>query len=436
MRRVILPFLLLIGLMVVAYFIFRPQGAAAYGAQVALCPGPDFYGYTCDNGDTFAYINAGNDTQLYRDDGTIEVDLPFPFNFYGRTYEAVTISSNGNLQFTSNDAVPFNECFNEAVVDGLGDLIAPYWDDLDLTLEGTLDTEVVGEAPNRIFVVEWDDVPYFGDAESKVTFEVQLFEANDNILFLYQDVGQGQSANGRSATVGIQREDAGLGLMFGCNNASVTNGKGLLWVHPEDPNRRVQGGVGINVATESEVVFGKGNAGILANTLNQQGKTGIQQLQQQQLSKNIQTQYQWLDIVGDNQPELVWLQRSTQNRPDQSQLIVLGQDNTNAFQILLDWQLSTRNQPILQPSWADTGEILGQNKQALLLRDQNTLQSWLILGEENVITHHPLPTNCKGNIGLVEPSNNGTLAIAQNGCDGNQRVIYSWSNGEFSIISN
>jgi hypothetical protein len=56
----------------------------------------------------------------------------------------------------------------------MGDMVAPYWDDLDLRFVGYLETEVVGETPDRIFVVEWDEVPRY-DSEDLLTFEVQFF---------------------------------------------------------------------------------------------------------------------------------------------------------------------------------------------------------------------------------------------------------------------
>ena len=176
LRRLFPWLLLLLTAVVILFFVLRRDTQAAYGTAVALCPGPDLYGYTCDSGTAFAYIDATIDTRLYADDGVTSLDLPFPFTFYGTTYTEIQASSNGNLQFGNANAFFGNSCMDQAPVSGMGDMMAPFWDDLDLTAFGFLEYELVGEAPNRIFVLEWDNIPRFGDPDDRVTFAVQLFE--------------------------------------------------------------------------------------------------------------------------------------------------------------------------------------------------------------------------------------------------------------------
>ena len=66
----------------------------------------------------------------------VQLDLPFPFIFYGREYTTVTAAVNGNLQFGSDNPLAFPSCLLPAA--GMGQLISPYWADLDLTLFGAL----------------------------------------------------------------------------------------------------------------------------------------------------------------------------------------------------------------------------------------------------------------------------------------------------------
>ena len=154
--RLLIPVVLLV-LVVAFVLIWRARSQPVYGPAVALCPGPDRYGYTCEGAAAYAYVDATTPIELFADDGVARLELPFPFPFYGATYDEVNVGSNGNLQFTTRSPLYPASCLAPAV--GLGDAIAPYWADLDLTLHGALETAVVGETPARIFVVEWDNVP-------------------------------------------------------------------------------------------------------------------------------------------------------------------------------------------------------------------------------------------------------------------------------------
>jgi hypothetical protein len=61
------------------------------------------------------------------DDDVTTVALPFSYSLYGTTYTSVSLSSNGNAQFTNIDALPINLCLPSV---GHDHTIFPYWDDL------------------------------------------------------------------------------------------------------------------------------------------------------------------------------------------------------------------------------------------------------------------------------------------------------------------
>src|SRR5438094_4678942 len=89
------------------------------------------------------------DTGNHCDDCTTNIAFPFPVTFYDETFTAANLSSNGNLQFTSNDSEFSNDCLPAVA---LNDLLAPYWDDLytgDIATGQGIFTSVPGTAPNR-----------------------------------------------------------------------------------------------------------------------------------------------------------------------------------------------------------------------------------------------------------------------------------------------
>ena len=64
--RVLIPLVLL--LVVVAFvLIWRVRSQVVYGPMVALCPGPDRYGYTCEGAAAFALslIHISEPTRPY-----------------------------------------------------------------------------------------------------------------------------------------------------------------------------------------------------------------------------------------------------------------------------------------------------------------------------------------------------------------------------------
>jgi hypothetical protein len=155
--------------------------------------------------------------------------LPFPVQFYNQTFTQARASSNGNLQFTSDNSLPFNSCLPNATYNNV---IYGYWDDLFLDcLAGWgcgIYTSVSGSAPNRIFNIEWrahrNEPPIVN-----VKFEIRLYE-NSNGRF---DIIYGQLDNpGDTATVGVQRDTGSRFTQYSCNTSVLSQGLQLTFTLP------------------------------------------------------------------------------------------------------------------------------------------------------------------------------------------------------------
>lgn len=289
-----------------AFVVWRVTASAGYGPAAAVCPGPDAYGYTCETTPAVEYIDATNDTFLYEEQGFIELDLPFPFTFYGTEYNSLIAHVDGAVQFGEpSDELGENSCLTAP----LGQLVAPYWEDLDLTLYGYLEYEVVGSSPNRIYVLEWDAVPLYEDESSAVTFEVQFFEESQNIAFLYEEVGTETNGNGRGATIGLASQATGGSLTFSCNQAAVYDGDALLFVHPSTLGF-------ISEPTPAEANYtpaGKPDITLLQQEFANYGPEALTNIKQYWLRQTPprQTHWQWGDVTGDGIDELalLWVAR-------------------------------------------------------------------------------------------------------------------------------
>jgi hypothetical protein len=427
--RILLLLLVLIVFVGAALFIFRRPAAAEFGPAVALCPGPDLYGYTCTGGDGFAAIDATQDSGLYADDGIVTLDLPFVFTFYGTDFTEVQASSNGNLQFGNGNAWYLNSCLTEGPMPDMGDMIAPYWDDFDLTFTGFLETEVVGEEPNRIFVVEWDDVMrYEGDPEDTVTFSVQLFEGSSDIVFLYEDVAALMGGNGRSATIGLQSAAQGVALQYSCDQASVSDSRRLHFPHPEDANADLGRENVLYRPQETVGLTAKGEIDELITALNQRGPSIMDAMQRQWLSQQPQRMSEWVWLEDDNgRSHLVLLWYGTQNRPDLSQLILLSPDDNGDMTLQFNHQFASRDEIHAQIRLVDAADVTLDGQIDVLLRDEKTGRYTLFTTHQDSPALLNLPEACTGNA-IIQ-----NKAIIRSGCTNTDRLTTSWDGTQFII---
>ena len=83
---------------------------------------------------------------------------------------------------------------------GAPQVLAPFWDDLELGTGGVLYL-VDGESFPRRLVIQWNKVRTLVDPASELSFQVQLYE-NGAFRFVYKSLA-GSDAQGESATLGV-----------------------------------------------------------------------------------------------------------------------------------------------------------------------------------------------------------------------------------------
>ncbi len=136
-----------------------------------------------------------------KDDATQSVPLGFNFPFYGTNYSTVNICTNGFINFGAGSSSYDNQAMPNASTPN--NVIAPFWDNIDLFYGGNVYYDTIGTSPNRIFIGEWRNVTHYDSSDSDYTFEVQLYEGSNDIKFLYGPM-TGDFADGSSATMGIE----------------------------------------------------------------------------------------------------------------------------------------------------------------------------------------------------------------------------------------
>ncbi len=164
-----------------------PKGAAddSFGVAPLGAGGPDLYGYRWSDSDApggpvfnWVDISTTGAVALATGDDVNSGPLPigFTFPFYGTPFTTFNVSSNGFISFTSTMTSYSNKTLPNTAAPM--DLIAPFWDDLNLTTAGSGD--IFYEVVNGNLVVMFNNLLPYSAANSGTgpfTFEVILSPA-------------------------------------------------------------------------------------------------------------------------------------------------------------------------------------------------------------------------------------------------------------------
>jgi uncharacterized repeat protein (TIGR01451 family) len=119
------------------------------------------------------------------------ITLPFTFRYGTTNYTQVRVNINGRLQFNNTrctagtQAVGPPRTYVEPIANAnLNNVIRIYGADLDLNAGGSITYGTSGTAPNRLFVVTWNNVPQWNAAGTSYNLQIQLAE-NGSFYFMY-----------------------------------------------------------------------------------------------------------------------------------------------------------------------------------------------------------------------------------------------------------
>tara|TARA_Y100000768_G_scaffold120507_1_gene89051 strand:- start:581 stop:3187 length:2607 start_codon:yes stop_codon:yes gene_type:complete len=177
---------------------------------------------------------VGTNLELTDDSHTI-INIGFDFQFYGETFDEITIGSNGWASFLpclngdglAPDCEVIDHFFNNSITFPIGPygLLAPFYDDLD---------DNVGQEPFNVysylddqnrFIVEWDDIAngenddLCPDNCDRETFQMILYDPNyyqtptgdGEIVFQYKEFN---NVDEHGVTIGIESPDKNQGVQY------------------------------------------------------------------------------------------------------------------------------------------------------------------------------------------------------------------------------
>jgi Matrixin/IPT/TIG domain/Carboxypeptidase regulatory-like domain len=209
----------------------------------------------------FQYIDTSSgsggtrvDFMNNNDDDAAQLSLPFGFTLFTSTFLAgskLNVTTNGWMAFGDsigqpefqNGSLPGTSVPRQGSASGTTgtlspNLVAPFFDDLILQRQdSSVSARVVGTAPDRRWVIDWQNVSIISEdgsvLEGRISFQAILFEGSNDIAFQYKTL-EGPRSYGESATVGLQDAARTLAAQFSFNQARLYPGRVVVFRF--DPN--------------------------------------------------------------------------------------------------------------------------------------------------------------------------------------------------------
>ncbi|MCP4442493.1 MAG: Omp28-related outer membrane protein [Aureispira sp.] len=154
------------------------------------------YDFIFDNN---VWSNNSNLSQWY--------DLPFDWYFYGQKVTGYHMSENGYITFDNLATQSFGANTSLPSTVGPNNAIYAFWDDLTRTASYSFLRLTYGEAPNRVYIIMWQDMNYISSPSSDgVTVSLVLYESCADFDIM------------------IERNNMALAGTIGCENSTGTIG--------------------------------------------------------------------------------------------------------------------------------------------------------------------------------------------------------------------
>lgn len=175
-------------------------------------------------------FNSGTNLGLNVDDVfSSAINLPFPFCFNGVTYNQVLISTNGYLSFNLGMAGAYSDWMINGPIPAntpstITNAIMGPWEDLDITVGGTIRYTTYGAAPSRRFVVSYKNVKMYQCNGKELTSQITLYETSNNIDIILNNMEHcpnGNMWNNNWAVEGINNAAGNAAYAIAGRNATI-----------------------------------------------------------------------------------------------------------------------------------------------------------------------------------------------------------------------
>ncbi|MDW8272513.1 MAG: fibronectin type III domain-containing protein, partial [Bacteroidota bacterium] len=205
MKRVVSFLLAVIGVAVLPFSILA-QSITNYAFSYSTGTFTSIVGQT---GTQTASLISGSTDDGYYD----YAPIGFEFVYMGQIYTQVSASTNGWMTLGQYASSALS---NNLTSGTPRPVIAPLWDDLQMA-NGGVYYRTDGNAPNRVFTIEWNNVRwYYSQTTPTISLQVKLYEGTGVVQFIYRQES-GSLGGSESASIGITASGTGSGNFLSVN---------------------------------------------------------------------------------------------------------------------------------------------------------------------------------------------------------------------------
>ncbi|MES2474664.1 MAG: choice-of-anchor D domain-containing protein [Verrucomicrobiota bacterium] len=211
-----------------------PYVVVLNGSGEAPASGSDGFGYTYASTPVNALNLSSSDpdvvtaTDLSGDDYSQSIGIGFPFYFYDTQYSSLSASTNGLLVFggSSNswtpDTIPSTNAPNN--------FIAPFWTDLVKGGSSKILYATRGSAPNRVFILDYQDMEEYSNSAARVTVQIILYEGSNAIEIQFKKLDSFSST--RHVSIGIEGPNGAVGISHKSGTSRVPIPSAITFSRP------------------------------------------------------------------------------------------------------------------------------------------------------------------------------------------------------------
>ncbi|MEU7871931.1 RHS repeat-associated core domain-containing protein [Dactylosporangium sp. NPDC049140] len=187
-------------------------------------------GYTASTASA-AFVPGTTVLALTDDDNVEQVTLPFPVTFYGQTYTTAWVDTNGIMSFENpsrSHPDDFGQLPNAADPNGS---IYVFGQDIWIDTLGSMRTATIGTAPNRTFIVEWNNFKHYADQTNRESAEIVLTEGSTTVRTNYTGIDNNDAEKGGLALVGVENATGTAATQYSYLTPSLANNTQVVFTY-------------------------------------------------------------------------------------------------------------------------------------------------------------------------------------------------------------
>jgi hypothetical protein len=156
------------------------------------------------------------------------IPIGFSFNYNGIAYTSIKPCANGWASFSTTALANNTDTWSNNLTSGPAanqrPLISPFWDDLDMGVNGAVSYQLSGLAPNRVLTIQWANAKWeYAALTGVISFQAKLYETTNVIEFVYHpESGAITSTGDLGVSIGLSGTGTGSNNFLSLSDAGTS----------------------------------------------------------------------------------------------------------------------------------------------------------------------------------------------------------------------